>query len=138
MLRFSVWKNSILRSVDTLKYPNAYQFFSKDFAILEVKPQKYYPGIKSHKAGRRGKECRGVGKGLQHKGAMCSVLNFGGSPLPSLKAQGCSFPAPHHSGHGSENTKKFRITVIQYSGAWLGRTSRKKIESWVRLQYVLI
>lgn len=77
MVRFSVWKNSILRSVDTLKYPNTYQFFSKNFAISEVKLQKYYPGTKSHKAGRRGKECRRVGKGLQHKEAMCAVLNFG-------------------------------------------------------------
>lgn len=39
------------------------------------------------------------GKGCGGAGGVCD-LKLGGSWLPSLKAQGCSLPAPHHSGHG--------------------------------------
>lgn len=31
--------------------------------------------------------------------------------LSSLKAQGCSLPAPHHSGHGSEKSKEVRMKL---------------------------
>lgn len=137
MLRFSTWKNSILRLVDTLKYLSTYQLWSKNFAVSEVEQQSFYPGMKTHKAGWSGKGCGGVGKGLWHEEATCAIWNCRGSWLPSLKAQGCSLPAPHHSGHGSENSKEVRITVIQCFGARPGHATRQS-ESWIILRYILI
>ena len=137
MLRFSTWKNSILRLVDTLKYLSTYQLWSKDFAVSEVEQQSFYPGMKTHKAGWSGKGCGGVGKGLWHEEATCAIWNCRGSWLPSLKAQGCSLPAPHHSGHGSKNSKEVRITVIQCFGARPGHATRQS-ESWIIPRYILI
>lgn len=58
---------------------------------------------------------------------MCYLKNFRGSCSPLLKAQGCSLPAPHHSGHGNENSKKIRITVSQCFEAWPGHASRRQL-----------
>ena len=137
MLRFSTWKNSILRLVDTLKYLRNYQLWSKGFAVSEVEQRNFYPGMKTHEAGWSGKGCGGAGKGLWHKEATCAIWNCRGSWLPSLKAQGCSLPAPHHSGHGSENSKEVRITVIQCLGARPGH-ARRQSESWIILRFILI
>lgn len=51
---------------------------------------------------------------------MCYLKNFRGSCSPLLKAQGCSLPAPHHSGHGNENSKKIRITLVNALRPGLG------------------
>lgn len=137
MLKFSTWKNSIWRLVDPLKYLSTYQLWSKDFAVSEVEQQNFYPGMETHKAGWSGKGCGGVGKGLWHKEATCAIWNCRGSWLPLLKAQGCSLPAPHHSGHGSEHSKEVRITVIQCFGARPGH-ARRQSESWIILRYILV
>lgn len=94
-LRFSGWRNSLQRSVDTPKHLRPYQFWSKDFAIEEVKGQM---SSLEHKVTRQAgqEEWRGWPRAWARGDSVCGL---------HCRAQGGPLPAPRHSGHGSDNRK---------------------------------
>ncbi|XP_077732588.1 uncharacterized protein LOC144300439 [Canis aureus] len=65
----------------------------------------------------------GAGRGVEGL-VECAISNCGGSWLPSLKAQGCSLPAPHHSGHGAQRVLTGAGTAfLENSGTVAGTQS---------------
>lgn len=94
-LRFSGWRNSLQRSVDTPKHLRPYQFWSKDFAIEAAKGQM---SSLEHKVTRQAgqEEWRGWPRAWARGDSVCGL---------HCRAQGGPLPAPRHSGHGSDNRK---------------------------------
>lgn len=60
------------------------------------------------------------GRGLWHKEATCATLKLQGLLAAFSEGTGCSLPAPHHSGHGSKNSKNQDYSYSMLWGmAWL-------------------
>lgn len=75
MLQIFIWKNSILRFMETLKYLIIYQFWSNYFATLRWNNSNFTLEWNLEAEWSR-KECGGGGKGLWHKEAICAILKL--------------------------------------------------------------
>lgn len=114
-LRFSMWKNSIVGLGDILKY---LPVLKQGCCCVRDETMEISPWMKTHEAGWGGKEWGRAGKGLWHEEAKWALFSCRGLWLPSLKAQACSLPAPHHSGHGSENSSWDDSYSVLWGLAW--------------------